>query len=49
MADPPSKLAALTDAGGPAPRWLENPPASDGRNVVINDTDHYAPGRGDAL
>jgi hypothetical protein len=29
--------------------WLEDPPAADGRNVVITDTDHYAPGRGDAL
>jgi hypothetical protein len=28
---------------------LEDPPAADGRNVVITDTDHYAPGRGDAL
>ena len=43
-------------AGGtpwrPAPRqsrWLEDPPAADGRKVVISDTDHYAPGRGDTL
>ena len=32
-----------------AGRWLTNPPASDGRKVVISDTDHYAPGMGDAL
>jgi hypothetical protein len=30
-------------------RWFNNPPASDGRKVVITDTDHYAPGKGDAL
>ncbi len=30
-------------------RWFTNPPASDGRKVVITDTDHYAPGAGDAL
>jgi hypothetical protein len=35
--------------GGPASRWLENPPAADGRKVVIPDTDHFAPGKGDAL
>jgi hypothetical protein len=35
--------------GSPQSRWLENPPAADGRKVVISDTDHYAPGRGDAL
>jgi Family of unknown function (DUF6298) len=33
----------------PQSRWLEDPPAADGRKVVITDTDHYAPGRGDAL
>jgi hypothetical protein len=33
----------------PQSRWLEDPPAADGRKVVISDTDHYAPGRGDAL
>jgi hypothetical protein len=37
------------EPGGPASRWFENPPASDGRKVVITDTDHYAPGKGDAL
>ncbi len=30
-------------------RWYTNPPANDGRKVVITDTDHYAPGMGDAL
>jgi hypothetical protein len=35
--------------GSPQSRWLEDPPAADGRKVVISDTDHFAPGRGDAL
>jgi hypothetical protein len=35
--------------GAPQSRWLEDPPVADGRKVVISDTDHYAPGRGDAL
>jgi hypothetical protein len=35
--------------GSPPSRWLDDPPANDGRKVVISDTDHYAPGRGDAL
>jgi hypothetical protein len=35
--------------GSPQSRWLEDPPANDGGKVVITDTDHYAPGRGDAL
>ena len=35
--------------GAPPSRWFDDPPASDGRKVVITDTDHYAPGRGDAL
>jgi hypothetical protein len=30
-------------------RWYTDPPANDGRKVVITDTDHYAPGMGDAL
>jgi hypothetical protein len=30
-------------------RWFTDPPANDGRKVVISDTDHYAPGAGDAL
>jgi hypothetical protein len=35
--------------GGPASRWYVDPPANDGTKVVISDTDHYAPGLGDAL
>jgi hypothetical protein len=35
--------------GSPQSRWLEDPPPADGRKVVISDTDHFAPGRGDAL
>ena len=35
--------------GSPQSRWLEDPPAADGRKIVISDTDHYAPGGGDAL
>jgi hypothetical protein len=34
--------------GSPQSRWLEDPPPADGRKVVVTDTDHYAPGRGDA-
>jgi hypothetical protein len=30
-------------------RWLDDPPAGDGRKVVLSDTDHYAPMGGDAL
>lgn len=33
----------------PPSRWYDNPPPSDGRKIVITDTDHYAPGQGDAL
>ena len=35
--------------GSPASRWYDNPPPNDDRKVVITDTDHYAPGQGDAL
>jgi hypothetical protein len=34
--------------GSPPSRWFDNPPANDGRKVVITDTDHYS-GIGDAL
>jgi hypothetical protein len=34
--------------GAPPSRWLVDPPAADGRKIVINDTDHYALGA-DAL
>ncbi len=35
--------------GSPPSRWFSNPPVADGAKVVISDTDHYAPGQGDAL
>lgn len=35
--------------GSPPSRWFDNPPTSDGRKVIITDTDHYAPGKGDSL
>ncbi|HXQ33293.1 MAG TPA: hypothetical protein VN843_04650, partial [Anaerolineales bacterium] len=35
--------------GSPPSRWYDNPPTNDGTKVVITDTDHYAPGQGDAL
>ena len=35
--------------GSPPSRWYDNPPPGDGRKVVISDTDHFAPGQGDAL
>ncbi|MQA95586.1 MAG: hypothetical protein GEV11_13380 [Streptosporangiales bacterium] len=34
---------------GPPSRWLDDPPPADGRKVLISDTDHFAPGGGDAL
>ena len=33
----------------PPSRWYDNPPDLEGRKIVITDTDHYAPGQGDAL
>jgi hypothetical protein len=35
--------------GAPQSHWFEDPRANDGRKVIITDTDHYAPGKGDAL
>lgn len=35
--------------GAPPSRWFADPPPADGSKVVITDTDHYAPGKGDAL
>ena len=35
--------------GSPPSRWFADPPAADGRKVIITDSDHYAPGNGDAL
>jgi hypothetical protein len=37
------------DPGSPPSRWFADPPLADGAKVVISDTDHYAPGNGDAL
>jgi hypothetical protein len=36
-------------AGNPQSRWLDDPPPADGRKVLLSDTDHFAPGHGDAL
>jgi hypothetical protein len=35
--------------GSPPSRWYTDPPIADGAKVIISDTDHYAPGQGDAL
>ncbi|MFC6079884.1 DUF6298 domain-containing protein [Sphaerisporangium aureirubrum] len=35
--------------GGSPSRWLDSPPPADGRKVLLSDTDHFAPGQGDAL
>jgi hypothetical protein len=35
--------------GSPPSRWFADPPIADGTKVVISDTDHYAPGHGDAV
>jgi len=35
--------------GSPPSRWYADPPPADGSKVIISDTDHYAPGQGDAL
>ena len=35
--------------GSPPSHWFADPPANDGRKVIITDTDHYAAGKGDAL
>ena len=34
--------------GSPPSRWSADPPASDGRKIILTDTDHYAP-HADAL
>jgi hypothetical protein len=36
-------------AGAPPSRWYADPPVTDAAKVIISDTDHYAPGHGDAL
>jgi len=33
----------------PTSGWYSDPPPADGRKIVIADTDHFAPGGGDAL
>ena len=35
--------------GAPASRWWLDPPAADGRKVLITDSDHVAPGHADPL
>jgi hypothetical protein len=35
--------------GSPPSHWFDNPPVSGGKKIIITDTDHYAPGQGDAL
>jgi hypothetical protein len=35
--------------GSPPSHWFADPPPADGAKVIISDTDHYAPGQGDAL
>jgi hypothetical protein len=43
-------VAAAAPGEAPPPaRWLIDPPTNDGTKVVITDTDHFAPGMGDAL
>ena len=37
------------EPGSEPSRWFADPPPADGRKVVISDTDHFAPGQGDAL
>ncbi len=47
----------ISPGGGASPfddqtfarQWLGDPPMNDGRKVIITDTDHYAPGKGNAL
>jgi hypothetical protein len=35
--------------GSPPSRWYAEPPPADGTKVIISDSDHYAPGQGNAL
>ncbi|SHN75324.1 hypothetical protein [Cryptosporangium aurantiacum] len=35
--------------GEPPSQWFADPPVADGAKVILSDTDHYAPGQGDAL
>ena len=47
--DDPMDPNADFSAGPPPGRWLLDPPAADGRKVVISDTDHYSPMKADPL
>ncbi len=35
--------------GSPPSHWYDNPPDMAGKKIIITDTDHYAPGKGDAV
>ena len=37
------------DPDSPPSHWFADPPIADGGKVIIADTDHFAPGGGDAL
>jgi hypothetical protein len=37
------------EPGSPPSHWYTDPPVADGAKVVVSDSDHYAPGQGDAL
>jgi hypothetical protein len=37
------------EPSSPPSRWYADPPSADGKKIIITDTDHYAPGKGDAL
>jgi hypothetical protein len=37
------------DPNSLASHWYDNPPIATGKKVIISDTDHYAPGKGDAM
>ena len=41
----PGELPGAAASG----RWLTDPPANDGRKVILSDTDHYSPMGSDAL
>jgi hypothetical protein len=45
----PGSGTGPTDAEKPGGDWLADPPANDGRKVVLSDTDHYSPFEADAL
>jgi hypothetical protein len=47
--DDPMDPNADFSAGPPPGRWLLDPPAADGRKVILSDNDHYSPMRADPL